>query len=128
MSCLCVDSNAFIAYRAGDTGIRALVEDSRLIYMPVIVMGELLYGALNSSRQDENVLAVHEFFKECMPIFVDDTIAKRYADIRLTLKNNGTPIPENDIWIAASCMEVGADLLTQDNHFYKINGLTVITW
>ncbi len=47
----------------------------------------------------------------------------RYAGIALQLKRQGTPIPANDIWIAAQTMELGAELITSDLHFEKINGL-----
>lgn len=128
MDRLAIDSNAFIAYRAGDTGVRTLIEQAKLLCMPMTVMGELLYGALNSLHREENVQAVKEFFRQCMPIVVDDAVAERYAEVRVNLKRKGTPIPENDVWIAASCMEVGSALISQDEHFAAIDGLTVIGW
>ncbi len=128
MERLAIDSNAFIAYRAGNVKVRALMEQVRLLYFPVIVMGELMYGAKNSIRIEDNVLAVHDFCKQSMPIYVDESVAERYCDIRLILKQKGTPIPENDIWIAASCIDVDADLLSNDDHFSKIDGLTLIGW
>ncbi len=73
-------------------------------------------------------MAVHDFCKQSMPIYVDESVAERYCDIRLILKQKGTPIPENDIWIAASCIDVGAALLSNDDHFSKIDGLTLIGW
>ena len=47
----------------------------------------------------------------------------RYARIASQLKMQGTPIPTNDIWIAAQTMEHGAELITTDNHFEKVAGL-----
>lgn len=47
----------------------------------------------------------------------------RYSRIALQLKRQGTPIPTNDIWIAAQTMELGAELITSDRHFEKISGL-----
>ncbi len=128
MERLAIDSNAFIAYRAGNVKVRALFEQVRLLFFPVIVMGELMYGAKNSIRSEDNVSAVNDFCKQSMPIYVDESVAERYCDIRLLLKQKGTPIPENDIWIAASCIDVGAALLSNDDHFSRIEGLTLIGW
>ena len=125
---LAVDSNAFIAYRAGDTAVRQWIEEAKLLFMPITVMGELLYGAMNSSHRRENEQAVHDFYSHCMPIFVDESVAARYASIRLALKAKGKPIPENDIWIAAACLDVQATLLSQDVHFVAIDGLNVLGW
>ncbi|MCG2778167.1 MAG: PIN domain-containing protein [Desulfobacterales bacterium] len=47
----------------------------------------------------------------------------RYARIAALLKQQGTPIPTNDIWIAAQTMEHGAELITSDHHFERISGL-----
>jgi tRNA(fMet)-specific endonuclease VapC len=49
--------------------------------------------------------------------------ADRYSRIAAQLKQKGTPIPTNDIWIAAQTMEHGAELITSDQHFEKISGL-----
>jgi tRNA(fMet)-specific endonuclease VapC len=51
------------------------------------------------------------------------TAADRYSRIAEQLKRQGTPIPSNDIWIAAQAMELGAELVTLDRHFEKVNGL-----
>lgn len=125
---LAIDCNAFIAYRAGDNNVREAIEQSKLLFLPMPVIGELLYGAMNSMRREDNIRAVNEFAEQCMPIYVDEAVAGRYASVRLQLKQNGSPIPENDIWIAASCIEVGVELLTQDNHFTAIDGLSVVRW
>jgi tRNA(fMet)-specific endonuclease VapC len=49
--------------------------------------------------------------------------ADRYSRIAAQLRQQGTPIPTNDIWIAAQTVENGAELITTDKHFEKINGL-----
>jgi len=51
--------------------------------------------------------------------------AERFALIKDALKRKGKPIPVNDIWIAAQCMETGAILLSRDLHFSAIEGLLV---
>jgi len=54
---------------------------------------------------------------------IEKTTSDRYSRIAFHLKRQGTPIPSNDIWIAAQVMEHGAELITSDRHFENINGL-----
>ena len=57
------------------------------------------------------------------PIDLTAISADRYARIAAQLRKQGTPIPANDIWIAAQTVEVGAELITMDHHFDKVQGL-----
>ena len=125
---LSVDTNAVIAYREGIPTVCAFVEGADLLFLPVVVFGELLYGALNSAKPQKNEQITHKFSAQSVLIPIDDAIAIRYATVRLQLKKIGRPIPENDIWIAATCLEPGVPLLTRDRHFDHIHGLEVINW
>ena len=125
---LAIDTNAVIAYREGNYNIANLIENADLLFLPVIVLGELLYGAINSTQVHKNKQAVQILLSYSILIPIDESIAIRYANIRLNLKNIGRPIPENDIWIAASCLELDIPLLTIDSHFDHIQDLKVIKW
>ncbi len=125
---LAIDTNAVIAYREGNYNIGDLIENADLLFFSVIVLGELLYGAINSTQVHKNKQAVQILLSYSILIPIDEPIAIRYANIRLNLKNIGRPIPENDIWIAASCLELGLPLLTIDSHFDHIQDLKVIKW
>ncbi|MEI9999963.1 MAG: PIN domain-containing protein [Verrucomicrobiota bacterium] len=57
-----------------------------------------------------------------------EATADRYAAIKNELARAGTPIPENDIWIAAHAMEHGLSLAARDEHFHRISGLVVLDW
>ena len=59
---------------------------------------------------------------------IDDAIAIRYAAVRLQLKRICRLIPENNIWVATTCLELGVPLLPRDSHFDRIHGLEVINW
>ena len=61
----------------------------------------------------------------CHVVPPDDTVASRYARVRLKLKKSGNPIPENDIWIAAICLELDLPLISQDGHFTLVEGLNL---
>ena len=125
---LAVDTNAVIAYRAGIPKVCDLIEEADGIFLPVTVLGELLYGAVNSARPQENEVAVHKFLAQSILIPMDGSIAIRYATARLELKKIGRPIPENDIWVAAACLELDVTLLSQDVHFEHVHGLRMINW
>ena len=51
------------------------------------------------------------------------SVAENYARVRQHLKEKGLPIPENDIWIAATADSNGMKLITQDRHFQNIEFL-----
>jgi predicted nucleic acid-binding protein len=82
-------------------------------------MGELLYGAFNSAKPQKNEQTVHKFSAQSV---------LRYATVRLKLKKVGHHIPENDVWVAATCLELGVPLLTRNGHFDHVHGLEVINW
>ena len=107
---LVLDSNAVIAYRAGNTEVCTLIDEAGKIFLPVIVLGELYFGALKSSQKQKNLDAIESFKKYSEIIVVDEYIATEYATIRLELKKKGTPIPENDIWIAATTKTLDVSL------------------
>lgn len=125
---LSVDTNAVIAYREGIPTVCTLIEGADLLFLPVVVLGELLYGALNSAKPQRNEQFTHKFSAQSVLVPIDDAVAIRYATVRLQLKKIGRPIPENGIWVAATCLELGVPLLTRDGHFDHIHGLEVINW
>jgi len=56
---------------------------------------------------------------------VDELTAERYAAVFIGLRKAGTPIPTNDMWVAASAIQHGLSLFTHDGHFRTIDGLRV---
>ena len=92
------------------------------------MIGELLYGALHSKKTRNNEKFVHKFIGYSLVMQIDESVAARYAGIRFDLKQQGNPIPENDIWIAAACLDFEVPLLSQDDHFNLVPGLNVISW
>ena len=123
-----LDTNAVIAYREGISDVCKLVEEADVIILPVTVIGELLYGALTSTKTKNNEKFVHKFVEYSLVMQIDASVAARYARVRFDLKRRGTPIPENDIWIAAACLDLEVPLLSRDDHFKLVPGLNVISW
>ena len=125
---IALDTNAVIAYREGIPDVCTLIDDADAIILPVTVIGELLYGAFNSTKSKTNEKFVHQFAGYSLVMPVDEPVAARYARVRLDLKRRGNPIPENDVWIAATCLVLEVPLISRDDHFRCVPGLTVISW
>lgn len=125
---LALDTNAVIAYREGISEVCKLVEEADIIILPFTVIGELLYGALKSTKIRNNEKFVHEFAGYSRVMQIDESVAARYAKVRFDLKRRGNPIPKNDIWIAAACLNLKVPILSRDDHFKLVPGLNVISW
>ena len=93
--------------------------------MPLVVIGELLYGFRNGSRFERNMNELQAFMDNPFVTVVAMTLttADRYSRIAAALKAKGRPLPSNDIWIAAHTQETGADLISYDEHFDQVDGL-----
>ena len=125
---LALDTNAVIAYREGIPSICTIMDNIDILFLPVIVLGELRYGAINSARPEQNEQVIKKLLENSVLMHVDEAVAGRYARVRSDLRKKGQPIPENDIWIAAICLENETPLISSDGHFENINGLEVLKW
>lgn len=125
---LALDTNIAIAILNGDKNIIDQLGSVEIFYLPITVCGELLYGAKNSLRKEENLSANWQLIEQCEVLNVNVLIADEYSTIRQELKDKGKPIPENDIWIAAICRSNEIPLATRDKHLSYVNGLEVISF
>ncbi len=122
-----LDTNAYVALKKGDSQIEDLVRSSEKLSLSIIVLGELYFGFHDGSRLRENLAELEELLAHP---FVDLALltrasADRFGRISTALKRGGTPIPTNDVWIAAQCLELGAELITLDAHFRHVPGLVI---
>jgi tRNA(fMet)-specific endonuclease VapC len=122
-----LDTSAFTALFRGDESILELLAKAECVYVSVIVIGELEAGFRGGSRYAENLALLERFLaKPTVEILaVGRDTGNCFGRIKSALKAKGTPIPINDVWLAAQCMETGAVLLTYDRHFAAIDGLRV---
>jgi tRNA(fMet)-specific endonuclease VapC len=88
----------------------------------------LYFGAMKSTRASENLRIVEAFLSHSIVLPCDLQVAHAYADIKLGLKRQGTPVPENDIWIAAVALAHDLVLATRDRHFDYMHGLRIARW
>jgi tRNA(fMet)-specific endonuclease VapC len=120
-----LDTNVVIALFAGEPRILNRIAECTETYLPVIVLGELHYGALRSVRKEENLSRLAELASRNIVLPCEVETATKYGSIKTGLSAKGRPIPENDVWIAAIAMQHGLTVLTCDAHFSEIEGLSV---
>jgi tRNA(fMet)-specific endonuclease VapC len=120
-----LDTNAYVAFKLNLEQVVNMVANAEHIYFSPVVLGELMFGFRNGSRFRENMEDLNKFMEhEAVELVqVGNLTADRYSRIAFYLKRLGTPIPTNDIWIAAQTIEYGAELVTSDKHFENIGGL-----
>ena len=120
-----LDTSAYVGFKRNNPELVEIIVRAELILISAVVLGELLFGFRNGTQFKKNLAELNRFLEhdavETAP--VGKISADRYSRIAAQLKRQGTPIPTNDIWIAAQTMEHGAELITTDEHFDKINGL-----
>ncbi|MGB5550938.1 MAG: type II toxin-antitoxin system VapC family toxin [Thermoanaerobaculia bacterium] len=117
-----LDTSAYSAFMRGHEGVLDFVQRAERIAVTPIVLGELLSGFRLGKRTRKNHDLLNRFLGstrvESLPI--DDGTARRYSDIVEHLRSEGTPIPTNDLWIAASAMQHGLIVVSTDTHFDKV--------
>lgn len=123
-----LDTNIVIALFDSDEAIIANIKIANQIILPSVVIGELYYGAFNSSKKLENIEKINQFRMDANVINCDSLTGFYYGKIKSELKVKGNPIPENDIWIAALALQHNLILVSRDKHFQKIDNLTTHKW
>jgi predicted nucleic acid-binding protein len=123
-----LDTNALSAFLAGEPRLRSVLRTASGLCLPTIVIGEYRYGLLFCRLRDELETALSNLIAESAVFAVDVATTHLYAQVRSELKAAGTPIPENDVWIAAITRQHGLPLLSQDGHFDEVKGLSRVSW
>ncbi len=122
MSRYCLDTSAYSHFQRGDRQVVELVDQAEWIGVPAVTLGELRAGFRLGARPERNETLLQEFLAhpvvEVLPI--DEEVSRHYAAMVTDLRRAGTPLPTNDIWIAATAARGGALVLTHDGHFEKI--------
>ena len=120
-----LDTSAYVAFKLNLDEVVNMIANAEHIYFSPVVLGELMFGFRNGSRFGENMEDLNQFMQHEVVelVQIGHLTADRYSRIASYLKRQGTPIPTNDIWIAAQTMEYGAELITSDKHFENISGL-----
>ena len=112
----------------GDKNSKNIFRIYEILLISPVVVGELLAGFRRGEMEEKNRLKLKDFLSRdrVTTVSITTETSEFYSFILNELKKQGTPVPINDIWIAASAMEQGAGVATYDNHFSKIKGLMII--
>jgi tRNA(fMet)-specific endonuclease VapC len=119
---VCLDTSAYSQFKRGDARAVDALDQASWIGVPVVVLGELEAGFRQGRRTLDNRNELRQFLANGVVDVLDVTedVAGIYADIVIDLRKSGTPMPANDIWIAAIAARHGVPVLTYDTHFRSI--------
>lgn len=123
-----LDTNALSDFAAGSDALGEALLPFRSLALPITVLGEYRYGLLGSKKKMRLDQWLEELLSEVRVLDATSRTSRVYAQVRQQLRTAGTPIPENDVWIAATAMEHGLPLATRDRHFRVVKGLEIVGW
>jgi len=128
MKNLLIDTNIYTYALNGETKIIQILQRAQKISICSISIGELLSGFKAGSKENRNREELEEFLDSPRVQLhnIDEDTAEFYAEIKNGLKKKGRPIPTNDIWIAATALQHGLKLYTNDRHFKYVPGLILV--
>jgi predicted nucleic acid-binding protein len=117
-----LDTSAYSHFRGNHAEVVNRIATADIVYLPTIVLGELEAAFRLGRRTGDNRAKLEEFLHEdfvgVLPVTTD--VARRYGELFVELRVAGTPIPVNDIWIAAAAIDAGAEVVTFDSDFERI--------
>jgi tRNA(fMet)-specific endonuclease VapC len=116
---LALDTNRYVDLCKGVAETVALLEEAEAVVMPFVVLGELRAGFAHGRREAENERVLRRFLlKDGVGLlFADDQTTHHYASVFRQLRKQGTPIPTNDMWLAALVLQHNLALHARDKHF-----------
>ena len=123
-----LDTNIIIALLKNDASIHDNLSNAREVFIPVVSLGELYFGARKSGRVEENLSTIDAFAAKNVILDCNTQTARLYGEIKNNLHEKGRPLPENDIWIAALARQHNLTLVTRDVHFEDVETLTCEKW
>ena len=125
MKKIILDTNAYTRLLAGDEDVLDMISTADTLYMSIFVLGELYAGFAGGSKEQENRETLNYFLLKPTVKILNATseTAEVFGMVKSKLKTAGTPLPVNDLWIAAHAIETGSTIITFDKHFKKISGL-----
>ena len=123
-----LDTNAISALLEDDEAVHARIAAERTLYLPVIAIGEFRFGLLGSRLRERLTEKLTALIRVCVVFEVNEAATSHYAELRHALKVAGTPIPANDLWIAALARQHALPILSRDGHFDNVPSIERIEW
>ena len=127
MKKILLDTNAYSRLLSKEESVLDAVSLAETVYMSIFVLGELYAGFSGGTKEHENKNILDRFLQKPTVKILNATseTARIFGFIKNHLNKSGTPIPINDVWIAAHVLETGSVLVTYDQHFFKVEGLRI---
>jgi tRNA(fMet)-specific endonuclease VapC len=123
-----LDTNALSAFVDGDVDVGKMLRTQARAAIPVVVLGEFLYGIAESRHRSAYEAWLTSHLQHFDLLEVTGETAVTYAALRVALKRSGRPIPANDAWIAALALQHRLPVLSRDQHFDAVPGLERKGW
>jgi len=116
---LALDTNRYTDFSRGDARCIEVLEQAEAVFVPFVVLGELRAGFAVGRQGAHNEGLLREFLGRpgVRPLFADEQTTHYYAEVYRRLRDQGTPIPTNDMWIAALALQHSLVLFARDRHF-----------
>ncbi len=128
MRSIALDTNTYVGFKRGEARCLELIRNADQLLLSVTMVGELLAGFACGNQEARNREELSQFLSSPRVQLCATTLATAdaYGLAYRDLRRKGRPIPSNDLWIAAGCLEHGALLFSFDQHFDQVDGLRVI--
>jgi tRNA(fMet)-specific endonuclease VapC len=120
-----LDTSAYTRLLSGEEAVLDAISTAETVYVSVFVLGELYAGFAGGSRERENKALLQRFLLKPAVKILNATseTAEVFGLVKSNLKKAGTPLPINDVWIAAHAIETGSVVITYDAYFTVVPGL-----
>ncbi len=123
-----LDSNRYTDLCQGDLAVAHILEAAEEVFMPFVVLAELRAGFAFGTQGRENEEVLRRFLGKpgVEVLYAEETTTRLYASLYRQLRLQGTPIPTNDLWIAALVVEHNLALCARDRHFDHLPQLEIV--
>ncbi|WP_315821289.1 PIN domain-containing protein [Paraflavitalea speifideaquila] len=102
------------------------MDEQQNVFIPAAVLAELYLGAYRSANEQKHIQQIKGFLLRCTVLSADQATAEACAKVKAALLKKGKPIPENDIWIAATALQYNLPLYTKDSHFSEVDNISLL--
>jgi tRNA(fMet)-specific endonuclease VapC len=125
---IALDTNRYRDLSEGDAEVRRLLEEAESVHLPFVVLGELRAGFSLGKKGRANERVLQRFLAKpgVEILYPSDATTRAYASLYRQLREQGTPIPTNDLWIAALVVENDLALCSRDDHFLYLPQLNIV--
>lgn len=123
-----LDTSVLIALLRGDSAVGERLGEADEVFTNVVALGELYYGAMRSEQSEANRALVERLAEDLSVLACDRGTAEAYARLKDELRAKGRPIPDNDLWVAATAEQHGLTVASRDEHFRELDRLAQTVW